>query len=105
MAGLLLTEEWVYQLRRSLGIELARVRLHQWLTYSRLPELVRMWLRPMVYAVGCGMAVHLPALRQLGGFPEPMETSVLGTASPSSAPTSHRPPPWSSTSPTPTPPD
>ncbi|WP_328844829.1 hypothetical protein [Streptomyces sp. NBC_00258] len=77
MAGLLLTEEWVYQLRRSLGIELARIRLHQWLTRSRLPEPVRMWLRPMVYAVGCGMAVHLPALRQLGGFPEPMED--LGT--------------------------
>lgn len=76
-AGLLLAEEWVYQLRRSLGIELARVRLHQWLTYSRLPEPVRMWLRPMVYAVGCGMAVHLPALRKLGGFPEPMED--LGT--------------------------
>lgn len=77
MAGLLLTEEWVYQLRRSLGIELARVRLHQWLTRSRLPEPVRTWLRPMVYAVGCGMAVHLPALRRLGGFPEPMED--LGT--------------------------
>ncbi|MET9779216.1 hypothetical protein ABZ023_34070 [Streptomyces sp. NPDC006367] len=77
LAGLLLTEEWVYQLRRSLGIELARVRLHQWLTRSRLPETVRLWLRPMVYAVGCGMAVHLPALRRLGGFPEPMED--LGT--------------------------
>ncbi|WP_327187927.1 hypothetical protein [Streptomyces sp. NBC_01334] len=78
MAGLLLAEEWVYQLRRSLGIELARVRLHRWLTYSRLPEPVRMWLRPMVYAVGCGMAVHLPALRRLGGFPEPMEDVCTG---------------------------
>ncbi|MFH8407630.1 hypothetical protein ACH4FX_22975 [Streptomyces sp. NPDC018019] len=77
LAGLLLSEEWVYQLRRSLGIELARVRLHQWLTRSGLPATVRMWLRPMVYAVGCGMAVHLPALRRLGGFPEPMED--LGT--------------------------
>lgn len=77
VAGLLLTEEWVYQLRRSLGIELARVRLHQWLTRSRLPEPARVLLRPMVYAVGCGMAVHLPALRRLGGFPEPMED--LGT--------------------------
>ncbi|MFD5131237.1 hypothetical protein [Streptomyces olindensis] len=77
IAGLLLTEEWVYQLRRSLGIELARVRLHHWLTRSRIPEPVRMWLRPMVYAVGCGMAVHLPTLRQLDGFPEPMED--LGT--------------------------
>ncbi|MER6106373.1 hypothetical protein ABT115_29915 [Streptomyces sp. NPDC001832] len=84
--GLLLAGEWVYQLRRSLGIELARVRLHRFLTTSRLPEAVRMWLRPMVYAVGCGMAVHLPALRTLGGFPEPMEDlgtghrlSLLGT--------------------------
>ncbi|MFD4574975.1 hypothetical protein ACFWNK_03820 [Streptomyces sp. NPDC058417] len=77
LTGLLLTEEWVYQLRRSLGIELARVRLHQGLTRSRLPEPVRVWLRPMIYAVGCGMAVHLPALRQFGGFPEPMED--LGT--------------------------
>ncbi|MET8183935.1 hypothetical protein [Streptomyces sp. NPDC005336] len=76
-AGLLLAGEWVYQLRRSLGIELARVRLHRFLTASRLPEAVRMWLRPMVYAVGCGMAVHLPAVRALGGFPEPMED--LGT--------------------------
>ncbi|WSM43881.1 hypothetical protein OG845_32610 [Streptomyces cellulosae] len=75
--GLLLAGEWVYQLRRSLGIELARVRLHRFLTFSRLPEAVRMWLRPMVYAVGCGMAVHLPAVRALGGFPEPMED--LGT--------------------------
>ncbi|APU42952.1 hypothetical protein [Streptomyces sp. TN58] len=75
--GLLLTGEWIYQLRRSLGIELARVRLHQWLSRTRLPEPVRTWLRPMVYAVGCGMAVHLPALRRLGGFPEPMED--LGT--------------------------
>lgn len=75
--GLLLAGEWVYQLRRSLGIELARVRLHRFLAASRLPEAVRMWLRPMVYAVGCGMAVHLPAVRALGGFPEPMED--LGT--------------------------
>ncbi len=36
-----------------------------------------MWLRPMMYAVGCGMAVHLSAVRALGGFPEPMED--LGT--------------------------
>lgn len=77
LTGLMLTGEWVYQLRRSLGIELARVRLHQWLTRSRLPEPARVWLRPMIYAVGCGMAVHLPALRQFGGFPEPMED--LGT--------------------------
>ncbi|MBT2398265.1 hypothetical protein [Streptomyces sp. ISL-100] len=75
--GLLLAGEWVYQLRRSLGIELARVRLHRFLAFSPLPEAVRMWLRPMVYAVGCGMAVHLPAARALGGFPEPMED--LGT--------------------------
>ncbi|MEU2086645.1 hypothetical protein ABZ569_32835 [Streptomyces albus] len=75
--GLVLAGEWVYQLRRSLGIELARVRLHHRLAASRLPEAVRMWLRPMVYAVGCGMAVHLPAVRALGGFPEPMED--LGT--------------------------
>lgn len=75
--GLLLAGEWVYQLRRSLGIELARIRLHRVLAASRLPEAVRMWLRPMVYAVGCGMAVHLPAVRALGGFPEPMED--LGT--------------------------
>ncbi|MER5780204.1 hypothetical protein ABT104_00535 [Streptomyces mobaraensis] len=77
LTGLLLAEEWIYQLRRSLGIELARVRLHQWIACSRLPETVRVWLRPMVYAVGCGMGVHLPALRRLGGFPEPMED--LGT--------------------------
>ncbi|MGW0885373.1 hypothetical protein [Streptomyces sp. NPDC002671] len=76
--GLLLAGEWVYQLRRSLGIELARVRLHRFLAASRLPEAVRMWLRPMVYAVGCGMAVHLPAVRVLGGFPEPMEDLSTG---------------------------
>ncbi|SFD01731.1 hypothetical protein [Streptomyces aidingensis] len=75
--GLLLAGEWIYQLRRSLGIELARVRLHQQLTVWRAPEMVKMWLRPMVYAVGCGMAVHLTALRAVGGFPEPMED--LGT--------------------------
>ncbi|MDQ1304802.1 MAG: hypothetical protein QG671_630 [Actinomycetota bacterium] len=75
--GLLLAGEWAYQMRRSLGIELARIRLHRFLTTSRLPEAVRLWLRPMVYAVGCGMAVHLPAVRALGGFPEPMED--LGT--------------------------
>ncbi|MFD8009422.1 hypothetical protein [Streptomyces sp. NPDC058955] len=75
--GLLLEGEWAYQLRRSLGIELARVRLHRFLAASRLPEAVRMWLRPMVYGVGCGMAVHLPAVQALGGFPEPMED--LGT--------------------------
>lgn len=75
--GLLLEGEWVYQLRRSLGIELARIQLHRFLAGSRLPEAIRMWLRPMVYAVGCGMAVHLPAVRALGGFPEPMED--LGT--------------------------
>lgn len=75
--GLLLAGEWIYQLRRSLGIELARLRLNHWLTRTRLPELVRTLLRPMIYAVGCGMAVHLPALRALGGFPEPMED--LGT--------------------------
>lgn len=75
--GVILTGEWAYQMRRSLGIELARVRLHHRLTASSLPEWVRMWLRPMVYAVGCGMAVHLPAIRALGGFPEPMED--LGT--------------------------
>ncbi|MBB5939518.1 hypothetical protein [Streptomyces zagrosensis] len=76
--GLLLAGEWVYQLRRSLGIELARLRLHRLLAASRLPEAVRMWLRPMVYAVGCGMAVHLPAVRALGGFPEPMEDLATG---------------------------
>lgn len=77
MPGLVLAEEWTYQLRRSLGIELARIRLHESLSRARLPEWVRMWLRPMVYGVGCGMAVHLPAARALGGFPEPMED--LGT--------------------------
>ncbi|MBV9026702.1 MAG: hypothetical protein JO362_23550 [Streptomycetaceae bacterium] len=76
-AGLLLAGEWAYQLRRSLGIELARLLLHQRLTLSRLPGPVRAVLRPMVYAVGCGMAVHLSALRAFTGFPEPMED--LGT--------------------------
>ncbi|MEU8263085.1 hypothetical protein AB0C02_20940 [Micromonospora sp. NPDC048999] len=75
--GLLLTGEWAYQLRRSLGIELARIRLHAYLFSSPLPPWLRTWLRPMVYAVGCGMAVHLPTIRALGGFPEPMED--LGT--------------------------
>lgn len=75
--GLLLTGEWVYQLRRSLGIELARIRLHAYLSGSPLPQWLRTVLRPMVYAVGCGMAVHLPVIRALGGFPEPMED--LGT--------------------------
>ncbi|MFG2210506.1 hypothetical protein [Streptomyces sp. NPDC048638] len=51
--------------------------MRQRLSGARLPEAVRMWLRPMVYAVGCGMAVHLLAVRQLGGFPEAMED--LGT--------------------------
>ncbi|WP_158710981.1 hypothetical protein [Streptomyces albus] len=76
-AGLLLAGEWMYQVRRSLGIELSRVRLHEYLTTSRLPGPLRALLRPMVYGVGCGMGVHLPALRTLGGFPEPMED--LGT--------------------------
>ncbi|MFR9722013.1 hypothetical protein ACL02R_01410 [Streptomyces sp. MS19] len=76
--GVVLAGEWIYQLRRSLGIELARVRLHHRLAASRLPEPVRMWARPMVYAVGCGMAVHLPAVRALGGFPEPMEDIGTG---------------------------
>ncbi|PJJ03748.1 hypothetical protein BX264_4141 [Streptomyces sp. 2333.5] len=31
----------------------------------------------MIYGVGCGMTVHLPTVRHLGGFPEPMED--LGT--------------------------
>ncbi|PNE40574.1 hypothetical protein [Streptomyces noursei] len=31
----------------------------------------------MIYGVGCGMTVHLPTVRDLGGFPEPMED--LGT--------------------------
>lgn len=75
--GLLLAEEWVYQLRRSLGIELARIRLHQHLAGARLPGIVRTLLRPMIYGVGCGMAVQLAALRTIGGFPEPMED--LGT--------------------------
>lgn len=77
LTGLLLAGEWIYQLRRSLGIELARLRLHHWLTRTRLPGSLRTLLRPMIYAVGCGMAVHLPALRALDGFPEPMED--LGT--------------------------
>ncbi|MFG2439647.1 hypothetical protein [Streptomyces sp. NPDC048508] len=59
----------------------ARIRFHRYLADSRLPEVLRMWLRmwlrPMVYAVGCGMAVRLPAVRALDGFPEPMED--LGT--------------------------
>lgn len=75
--GLLLTEEWIYQLRRSLGIELARLRLHQWLAAERLPRFVKALGRPMIYGVGCGLAVHLPAIGRIGGFPEPMED--LGT--------------------------
>ncbi|WP_411143431.1 hypothetical protein [Streptomyces sp. x-80] len=75
--GLLLTEEWIYQLRRSLGIELARIRLNHWLSSARLPPAMGALLRPMIYGVGCGMTVHLPAVRALGGFPEPMED--LGT--------------------------
>lgn len=76
--GLLLAGEWIYQLRRSLGIELARLRLRHWLTRTRLPGPLRILLRPMIYAVGCGMAVHLPALRTLNGFPEPMEDIGTG---------------------------
>ncbi|MCW7986650.1 hypothetical protein XF35_15460 [Streptomyces platensis subsp. clarensis] len=75
--GLLLAGEWLYQLRRSLGIELARIRLTQWLTTTQVPSPLRTLLRPMIYGVGCGMTVHLPTLRSLGGFPEPMED--LGT--------------------------
>ncbi|MGW1791882.1 hypothetical protein ACWCO0_19430 [Streptomyces tubercidicus] len=75
--GLFLAGEWLYQLRRSLGIELARIRLTQWLTTTQVPLLVRTLLRPMIYGVGCGMTVHLPTVRNLGGFPEPMED--LGT--------------------------
>ncbi|MEU5905184.1 hypothetical protein [Micromonospora sp. NPDC047527] len=76
--GLLLTGEWVYQLRRSLGIELARLHLHAHLSGSPLPGWLRTLLRPMIYAVGCGMAVHLPAIRAPGGFPEPMEDLGIG---------------------------
>ncbi|WP_043267145.1 hypothetical protein [Streptomyces sp. CT34] len=75
--GLLLEGEWLYQLRRSLGIELARIRLTQWLTTTQVASPVRTLMRPMVYGVGCGMTVHLPTVRDLGGFPEPMED--LGT--------------------------
>ncbi|MEW2438619.1 hypothetical protein AB0952_31460 [Streptomyces caniferus] len=75
--GLFLAGEWLYQLRRSLGIELARIRLTQWLTATQVPSPIRALLRPMIYGVGCGMTVHLPTLRTLGGFPEPMED--LGT--------------------------
>ncbi|MCK7627610.1 hypothetical protein MUU72_31715 [Streptomyces sp. RS10V-4] len=75
--GLLLAGEWLYQLRRSLGIELARIRLTQWLTTTHVPNPIRALLRPMIYGVGCGMTVHLPTVRDLGGFPEPMED--LGT--------------------------
>lgn len=75
--GLFLAGEWLYQLRRSLGIELARIRLTQWLTTTQVPNSIRTLLRPMIYGVGCGMTVHLPTVRTLGGFPEPMED--LGT--------------------------
>ncbi|WP_327225155.1 hypothetical protein OG229_15870 [Streptomyces platensis] len=75
--GLFLAGEWLYQLRRSVGIELARVRLTEWLTTTRVPRAIRTLLRPMIYGVGCGMTVHLPTVRTLGGFPEPMED--LGT--------------------------
>lgn len=75
--GLMLAGEWVYQLRRSLGIELARVRLNHWLMSAPLPASVRTALRPMIYGVGCGLAVRLPALETIGLFPEPMED--LGT--------------------------
>ncbi|MHB6904558.1 glycosyltransferase family protein [Streptomyces sp. DB-54] len=75
--GLILAGEWLYQLRRSLGIELARIRLMQWLTTAQVPSPIRALLRPMIYGVGCGMTVHLPTVRDLGGFPEPMED--LGT--------------------------
>ncbi|AJC55011.1 hypothetical protein [Streptomyces sp. 769] len=75
--GLFLAGEWLYQLRRSLGIELARIRLTHWLTTTQIPKPIRALLRPMIYGVGCGMTVHLPIVRDLGGFPEPMED--LGT--------------------------
>lgn len=75
--GLFLAGEWLYQLRRSLGIELARIRLTRWLTTTQVPRLIGTLLRPMIYGVGCGMTVHLPTVRTLGGFPEPMED--LGT--------------------------
>ncbi|WP_327688585.1 hypothetical protein [Streptomyces tubercidicus] len=75
--GLFLAGEWLYQLRRSLGIELARIRLTQWLTTTQVPSPIRTLLRPMIYGVGCGMTVHLPVVQSLGGFPEPMED--LGT--------------------------
>ncbi len=75
--GLFLAGEWLYQLRRSPGIELARIRFTHWLTTIQVPRVVRTLLRPMIYGVGCGMTVHLPTLRTLGGFPEPMED--LGT--------------------------
>ncbi|TQF04388.1 hypothetical protein E6W39_21905 [Kitasatospora acidiphila] len=85
--GALLTGEWIYQLRRSLGIELARIWLHHYLTTAPLPAFVRTALRPMIYGVGCGLAVQLPALEAIGGFPEPMEDlgaghrlSLLGAA-------------------------
>ncbi|MEU9123520.1 hypothetical protein AB0C96_27230 [Streptomyces sp. NPDC048506] len=76
--GLLLAEEWLYQLRRSLGIELARIRLNHWLSAVQLPAAMGALLRPMIYGVGCGMAVRLPALRALSGFPEPMEDIGTG---------------------------
>ncbi|MEU5542090.1 hypothetical protein AB0G85_06845 [Streptomyces sioyaensis] len=75
--GLFLAGEWLYQLRRSLGVELARVRLTHWLTTTQVPRSIRTLLRPMIYGVGCGMTVQLPSVRDLGGFPEPMED--LGT--------------------------
>ncbi|MCC9311280.1 hypothetical protein LN042_30185 [Kitasatospora sp. RB6PN24] len=85
--GALLAGEWIYQLRRSLGIELARIRLHHYLTTAPLPAFVRTALRPMIYGVGCGLAVQLPAIEDIGGFPEPMEDlgaghrlSLLGAA-------------------------
>jgi hypothetical protein len=75
-AGLVLAAEWVWQVRRILAIEIARLLWHE--RVYGWPRVLRSLARPMVYGVGCGLAVRLPELHAIGRFPEPMEDIVSG---------------------------
>lgn len=68
----------LWHVRRGLAVEIDRLLRYGRIRRTRPGSLLRTARQPLVYAVGAGMFLHLPALLAIGGFPSAVDDIGLG---------------------------
>ncbi|QPA52718.1 hypothetical protein [Lysinibacillus sphaericus] len=76
--GMLLRGNAILYLRHALGIELYRNLRYNIVNKLSTNNLLKAFLRPVIYGIGTGMFINLEMLKKINKFPEPQEDLSIG---------------------------